>query len=386
MDQMQLLSLLDEGIKSHFPRTMMLSDWMADHPELSGEEVEATARIIEMLKSAGFSVQENLLDLKTAFRATIGSGEPRVALLVECDALPEIGHACGHCLSASMSVLAALALAPLMKEVKGTLEVIGTPAEETFGAKCIMAEKGVFDGLALVVMIHASAKVSAVGYRSLALDGYRFSFKGRSSHAAASPWVGRSALSALELFFHAMALLRLQSRPTARIHGIICDGGSVTNVIPEKAASLFELREIKRDYLNELVSRACDCAHAAAIATETNVNWEKFMPSFDEMIPNPPGERMVGDIYRDLGIQFERCSNPEGSSDIGNVSHRCPALQPMLAVTSHDYALHTRDFAGILKEKEAHEALLKGGLVLGRIALRTFIDEKLRSEMSVILK
>lgn len=386
MSPTMLVSQLDRDIEAFLPEMIDLSDWMAANPELSGEEVEATARIIRILRESGFSVDEKLLGLKTAFRARIGAGEPRVALLVECDALPEIGHACGHCLSASMSILTALSLAPLLEKTEGTLEVIGTPAEETDGAKCLLAERGVFDGLALATMIHASGSGNMAAFRSLALDGYHFTFNGKSAHAAAAPWEGRSALSALELFFHALALLRQEIRPDARIHGIIRDGGTATNVIPEKTSCLVEFRASTRQHLNEIVGRALKCARAASLVTETDVSWKTFMASFDDMNPNPAGERRIEEIFRELGIPFEASGQPSGSTDVGNVSHRCPALQPMLEVTSHGYALHTRDFADIVTEQEAHQALRTGGRILGRLLLQTLGDRDLREDMAASIQ
>lgn len=377
-----IVQRLDEAIEAHRAEAVALSDWMARHPELSGEEFEATARMTKILARAGFSIEQPYAGLATAFRATLGDGSgPQAAILVECDALPEMGHACGHCVHGAMSVLAGLGLSGLMVEPGGTLHVVGTPAEETDGAKCAMSAKGFFDGYDLAVMIHSSPASSTVAFRSLAMDGYRFIFSGKSAHAAAAPWEGQNALNAVQLMFHALDMLRQHVRPEARIHGVIDAGGVAPNIVPERALCRFEFRAPTRAYLDGLTKRCLDCARAAALATGTEVTWEKFESSFDEMIPNLAGEQMIAEIFDELGIPFSPPPVPSGSTDMGNVSQRCPALQPMLAITPHPFPLHTREFAASVTKPEAHEALVLGARVIGRAVLRTLTDETLRKAM-----
>ena len=376
-----LADRLDERIADRAVDAIALSEDLAAHPEISGEEHESSRKIVALLEGAGFSLTYPYADLETAFRATRGGGGPRVALLVEYDALPELGHGCGHNLHGAMSVLAALGLADLIDDVGGTLDVVGTPAEETDGAKCSMADKGLFDGYDLALMIHSGSQTSMAAFRSLAMDGYRFTFRGKAAHAAASPWEGRNALNGLQLLFHAVDMLRQHCRPEARLHGVIDIGGRAPNIVPEKALCRFELRAPTRGYLDDLRERVFDCARGAALATATEVSWEKFESSFDEMVPNEVGEALIEELFEELSIPFTAPAEPAGSTDMGNVSRRCPALHPILAITPQACPLHTREFARAVVGPQAHRALLAGGRILGRAVLKTLLDSSLREAM-----
>lgn len=373
---------LDEGIERFLSDAVELSDWMASNPELSGEEFAATDRIIGLLAREGFSIERPYGGLPTGFKAAKGNEDgPKVAIMVECDALPGLGHGCGHCVHGSMSVLAGLALAGMIDALGGAVHVIGTPAEETDGGKCSMSKAGLFDGYDMALMIHSSGGFNTTAFRSLAMDGYRFTFTGKASHAAGAPWDGKNALNGLQLMFHAVDMLRQHTRPEARMHGVVDNGGLAPNIVPDKAVCRFEFRAPERSYLDGLRSRCLDCAKGAALATGTAVSWETFESGFDEMIPNPPGEAMIGEIYGELGIPFEPPAAPTGSTDVGNVSQRCPALQPLLAITPERYALHTVEFADSVTKPEAHRALSLGARVIGRATLKVLGDESLRRAM-----
>jgi amidohydrolase len=385
MDEKRYRSLcekLDEAIDGAKETAIDLSDWMAANPELSGEEFQAAEKITDLLCRNGFYVEKPYGGLQTAFKASKGNGSsPNVAIMVEYDALPGIGHACGHCVHGAMSVLAGLGLEKLMEEMDGTLHIVGTPAEETDGAKCSMSRNGLFDAYDMAIMIHSSGGVSTTAFRSLAMDGYRFTFKGKAAHAAGAPWEGRNALNAVQLMFHALDMLRQHTIPEGRIHGVIDSGGLAPNIVPETAICRFEFRAPHREYLDGLTSRCLDCARGAALATGTEVSWEKFESSFDEMVPNPPGENMLGEIYGELGISYDPPAAPTGSTDVGNVSQRCPALQPTLAIATERYPLHSVDLAASVTKPEAHDALIQGARIIGRAVLRAFTDPELRVSM-----
>ncbi|EFC91040.1 amidohydrolase [Dethiosulfovibrio peptidovorans DSM 11002] len=386
MDYGQVCSRLDEGVERFLGEAVALSDWMAANPELSGEEFEATDRIVALLSREGFSVERPYGGLPTAFKASRGDEDgPKVAIMVECDALPSLGHGCGHCVHGSMSVLAGLALSEIVESLGGAVHVVGTPAEETDGAKCSMSEAGLFDGYDLALMIHSSGGMNTTAFRSLAMDGYRFTFTGKASHAAGAPWEGKNALNGVQLMFHAVDMLRQHTIPEARIHGVVDDGGKAPNIVPDRAVCRFEFRAPERGYLDGLTSRCMDCARGAALATGTEVSWETFESSFDDMIPNPPGEAMIGEIYDELGVSFDPPAAPTGSTDVGNVSRRCPTLQPLLAITPERYALHTVDFADSVTKPEAHQALALGARVIGRAVVKTLLDRDLASAMKGIV-
>lgn len=375
----QIVSEIDRAIERHSREAIELSDHLARNPEISGQEFESSKKHVELLSRYGFEVKYPFLDIPTAFCARKSNGKgARVALLVEYDALPEIGHACGHCLHGAMSTLAAIGLASVFDKLKGELLVIGTPAEETNGAKVTMADKGVFDDLDLAIMIHSSGNKSYVSYRSLAMDALEFTYRGRPAHAAASPWEGRNALNGLQLFFHAIDMLRQHVEPDVRMHGIIYKGGDAPNIVPEEAICRFYFRFPTRAYLNRLVERARNIASGAAIATETEVTVNNFELSFDNMLANVTAERKMAEIMEELGVEVSEPEGYEGSSDMGNVSHRCPALQPKLAISDVPLVTHSREFAKAVITPKAHEALITGSKALARMAIAVFLNENLR--------
>ncbi len=358
-----------------------LSDDLAAHPELGGEEFRSSRLMADFLKKFGFSVELPFQDIPTAYRGIVGSDGPVVALLAEYDALPGLGHACGHCLSGAMSLLAGSALAPLADEIGGTLWVVGTPSEETNGAKVTMAASGEFDSVTLAAMIHANSDSSLVRYRSLAMDALEFTFRGKAAHASGSPWEGRNALNGVQLLFHALDMMRQHVRPEVRIHGIVTEGGEAPNIVPMEAKALFYFRSPTRKYLQTIMDRILDCARGAAMATQTEVSWENVEYSFDEMAPNDPAEAMMENVFREMGVSFQNPTAPAGSSDVGNISQRCPALQPELSIMDTYAPHHTQEFARAVVTKRAHEAMETGARILARAALKTWMDPDLRKAM-----
>ncbi|MGC9372317.1 MAG: amidohydrolase [Thermovirgaceae bacterium] len=360
------------------PGAIALSDHLAANPETGGEEFDSSRQHVELLKEAGFDVEYPFTGIPTAFRARKGKGTAKVALLAEYDALPTIGHACGHNVSGAMSTLAGIALAGTAGELDGQIQVIGTPAEETDGAKVAMAAKGVFDGLDLALMLHCAGGVSFVPYESLAVDALEFVFSGRTAHASASPWTGKNALNGLQLFFHAVDMLRQHVSPEVRMHGIITAGGEAPNIVPDRAAAKFYFRAPKRATVDEVVAKAKNCARGAALATETEARWETAEISFEAMKRNGPAEGAMEKIMEELGIRLSEAPGPEGSSDMGNVSRCCPALQPHLSITEGPIDLHTREFARATTAPEAHRAMIIGAKGLAAMTLAMMFDAELR--------
>lgn len=383
MNKELLLEKLDREIEKCWPALIALSDDLAANPEVSGKEFSSSRKIVAILKNAGFTVEYPYLDIPTAFRARTGNRDKggRVALMVEYDALPEIGHGCGHNLHGAMSVLAGITLFPLMREFDGELMVVGTPAEEMSGAKVSMADKGVFDGVDLAMMIHCECGRTSVKYISLAMDAIEFTFTG---HAAHSPWEGRNALNGLQLFFHSLDMLRQHIRPDARIHGIYHEGGTAVNVIPERAVGRFYFRAARRSYLDKIMSLVWNCATGCALATDTEVVWKPFEASFKDMLPNKEAEGLLrGILADDFGIFPDENEEFHGSSDMGDVSYRCPALQIKLDVSNgRKIRPHSRDFAEATATDAAHQALKLGAKILGRSALAVYRDEKMRESLN----
>ncbi|MBN2875868.1 MAG: M20 family metallopeptidase [Spirochaetales bacterium] len=378
----RLIQVIDAAIDARAAEAVALSDAMAADPEISEQEFRSSKAHVDFLQKSGFAVEYPFYGLPTAYNGTIVTGKNgRVSLLAEYDALPGIGHACGHNVHGAMSLLAGAGLAPVMPELGGELWVTGTPAEETNGAKITMAAGGLFDDVDLALMIHSTNRNCRVRYRCLAMDGIEFRFKGKTSHAAASPWDGRNALNGAQLFFHAIDMMRQHVRPDVRMHGIYTDGGKACNIVPEAATVHFYFRSPHRVQLNAILEKAYNAAKGAAMATETEVEYSSFELPFDELVPNDSAETMMENVYREMGVSFGPGSGPEGSSDVGNVSQHCPTLQPTLPIIDELYSLHTREFAEATVGPMAHQAIVTGAKILARASLKAFLDPDLRLAM-----
>ncbi len=383
MELRQMIEQLDKNIEKNAPAMEAMSDHFAAHPEISGEEYETSKEIVRVLREAGFEVEYPACGIPTAFVARCGKGGgAKVAILTEYDALPEIGHACGHNIHGSMSVLTGLSLYPILKDAPCELLVVGTPAEETDGAKVKMAEQGLFDGCDFAMMIHSCGGKNLVECRSLAMDALEFTFTGKASHAAASPWDGLNALNGLQLFFHAIDMLRQHVKPEVRMHGIYHYGGAAPNVVPERAVGRFYFRAPKRAYLDEIVEKVLNCARGAALATGTEVSWRNFEGSFMDMLPNGPAEVMARKYFEELGLRVTPTEGFIGSSDVGDVSYRCPAIQPEIDISDEIIEGHTRAFAAATLKPRAKKAMRDGAKIIGRCILEVIADEKSRAKIS----
>ena len=381
-DHASIVERIDTEIEKWSARAIALSDAMAADPEISEQEYRSSKAHASFLQDSGFTVEYPFFGIPTAYNATLRAGQGgKVCIMAEYDALPEIGHACGHNVHGAMSLLAGAALAPIMKEIGGELWVTGTPAEESNGAKIIMARDGLFDTFDLALMIHSGNDKSHVRYRCLAMDSLEFRFTGKAAHAAAAPWAGRNALNGAQLFFHAMDMMRQHVTPDVRIHGIYTLGGAACNIVPEAATVRFYFRAERRAYLNTLMDKVYKAAKGCAMATDTDVEWSSFELSFDDMQPNDAAETMMESVFAECGVPFGPSPGPQGSSDVGNVSMRCPALQPTLSIIDKPYAWHTREFAAATTGPLAHEALVKGARIIALAALRALQDSELRKRM-----
>ncbi|WP_278549817.1 amidohydrolase [Cloacibacillus evryensis] len=373
----------EESVEKNAAAMAAMSDDFAAHPEVSGTEKRTSAKLIEVLKAHGFDVTAPYKDIPYSFTALKGKkGGPKACIMVEYDALPEIGHACGHNLHGSMAVLAACALAPIVEETGGELLVAGTPAEETNGAKVAMAENGLFDDCAFAMMIHSSCGESIAAYRSLALSPWEFTFTGKTSHAAAAPWEGLNALNGLQLFFHAIDMLRQHVRPEVRMHGIVSYGGAAPNIVPERAVGQFYFRAPQNDYLETVVEKVFNCARGAALATGTEVTWRRFELPFKDMTPNETAEKMAAELMESEGFKVSPCEGFMGSSDVGDVTYHCPAIQPELDISAGKvFQAHTRDFAAATLTDAAHDAMRRGARIIGKSVIRVLTEPELREQM-----
>ena len=353
-----------------------ISDWLGAHPEVGGEEHEACCRHAGFLRAHGYEVTAPAFGIETAYLGTRGNGGRRVALLAEYDALAGLGHGCGHNAHGAMSLLAAAGLAAVTDEISGRVEVFGTPAEETYGGKVVMADRGAFDGLDLAMMIHCSGGSSGVPYRALTCRGYEFTFEGKSAHAASAPWQGVNALNAVRILFDSLDMWRQHLRPEVRIMGIVTEGGFAPNIVPERATARFHLRAPEQDMEEDLIAKALDCARGAALCTGTKVSWKLFEEPFDAMKVNPAAERMVQEVFDAFGEPTVKVMPPSGSTDVGNVSWKCPALQPKLDISGGQYVPgHTREFLAACTSPSVHPRIVTGAKILARSLLTVLTDE-----------
>ena len=375
--------LVQQTVERLKPVAVKLSDELAAAPELSGEEYEASRKIVGILEKAGFAVEYPFDGLETAFKAVLDNGEgPSVALMVEYDALPGIGHGCGHNLHGAMAVLAALALADLKELFTGKLYIIGTPDEEKNGAKIKMASDGVFDGMDIAMMIHCSAGISVPAKRFLSLKGCNFTFTGQTAHASACPWNGRNALTAARKFLDLLDARRESFTSDMRVSSVIEDGGKTPNVIPETAVVKVEFRAETAAGLKKVEDIVFKCAKGASIALECDMGWEYDSPiGYFDLMPNDTIENAMSGIFNNLGISFNTGLPPIGSSDVGNVSYSCPVSHPLLAIVDEPINSHTVDFAAATQKPLAYERLATGARALAHLALRTWNDADFRNAM-----
>lgn len=376
-----------ETIDQHAETFRAISRAIGSRPELGHEEYFASGLLTEELERQGFAVERGTLGIATAFIGEYDSGKqgPTIAFLCEYDALPEIGHACGHHLICSMSMIAAVGLKSVIDELGGKIRVYGTPAEETKGAKVPMAEAGLFDDCDIALMAHPYHSFERSG-ESLALDAIQFEYAGVAAHAAASPYEGVNALDAVLSLFHNVNALRQQTRSHARIHGIIDNGGKAPNIIPDYASAKFYVRSANRAYTNELTEKVKRIAEAAALATGTTLTMSNYEFSYDELLTNETLSSQFNANLMEAGIAPEEIESGKdnGSLDLGNVSVRCPAIHPYVKVVDERYLLHTEAFRDAAMAERALDGMIFGAKMLAGtafdVASNPELLERIRAE------
>jgi amidohydrolase len=363
------------------PRIFTISHEIHSHPELGYQEVFASNLLCEALEEQGFVVERGYVGIPTAFCARKGNGQgPRVAFLAEYDALPEIGHACGHNIIATSALSAGIGLGTVVGELGGEVWVIGTPAEETDGAKVIMVNKGAFNEIDAALMVHPHEGTYYLT-ESLALDAIEVEFFGRPSHAAAAPWEGVNALDALLMTFNSLNALRQQVRPDARIHGIVLNGGAAPNIIPDHTIGRFYIRAKKRAYLDELHQKFMACVQGAATATGTRYETRLYENPFDDMQNNLVlAERMRNYLTDVCGVKdVKRAPEMFGSIDMGNVSYVVPGVHVLVDVAQGKPLFpHTHEFRAAVCTPYADAMILRAGKALALTGYDVLADTAFR--------
>jgi amidohydrolase len=365
-----------ELVRQHRDAIVRLSHDIAADPELAYEEVRAAARCVKQLAEAGFAIEQGLGGLPTAFAARLGSSGPHIAICAEYDALPEVGHACGHNIIAASAVGAGLALAPLVEAAGLRLTVLGTPAEERFGGKVDLLNAGAFDDVDAALMVHPSP-YDDYAPTSLGIDEWQVVFRGKASHASSEPHLGINALDGLIAGYNAISMLRQHLRPFQQVHGIITHGGDAPNVVPERAEGLFYLRALTMDDLEDLRQRVRAAFEGAAVSTGSTVEITSVGNVYEPLKPHAGLADAFTAACAALGRTQHldpRGERPGGSTDFGNVGQRVPGLHAMVAVHSWPAVNHQHEFAAHCVTEEADQTLLDSVAALALTALAVADD------------
>jgi amidohydrolase len=348
-----------DSIESQRQQLIQLSLNIHDNPELGFKEEKAAAWLTSYLEDNGFYVERGIAGLTTAFRATYGQGNPRVALLAEYDALPKIGHGCGHNIIATSAVGAAVASKSIIDQLGGSVVVLGTPAEEVFGGKIDMVKAGTFKEIDIAMLVHPDVR-NMPTEEALACSSLEVEFFGRPAHAASQPHKGINALDAMILAFTSINSLRQHIRGDARIHGIITDGGEAPNIVPAHSAAVFLIRALDDDYLTELKDKVLNCFTGASVASGARLEHRWNDRTYAPMKSNMTLAGLFKQNLESLGRQVETC-DPNfglGSTDMGNVSQVVPTIHPTIAIAPREVLIHTPEFATAAASQEGQQGLM----------------------------
>lgn len=366
---------MKENVEQNLDRYMSYVKELYDHPELGNEEFHSMDVLCTELKANGFAVTTGYI-VPTGFIGSYKSGKagPVIAFLCEYDALPEVGHGCGHNLIAGTSLAAGIALKSILDEIGGEVRVIGTPAEENFGGKVSMAQAHVFDDVDVAMMIHPDT-CNALGGRTLALNPLQFEFHGVNAHAC-KPQVGKSALDAAVMSYMSINLLRQFTEPNTFIHGVITQGGEAANVIPAYARLNYYFRGNTMKYVKELSEKAVRCVEGACLATGCTYEVSTYECPYDDCVINYSLATMLKEEYMALGLENikEVDEVPTGSSDIGSVSYCCPALHGYIKIANEEVHGHSKEMASATISEMGRKALHDGALALANVGLRLIVE------------
>jgi amidohydrolase len=372
-----------EKAKSLKDELKKLSEGILKTPELGYEEHASSKAHKEILEKHGFTVEMPYLGMETAFKATFDTGKegPAIAYLSEYDALPGIGHGCGHNILGTTSTGAGILLRYL-EDFNGKVVVFGTPAEETSGGKVDMVNEDAFRDVDVALMAHPADSHMKSG-KSLALEAIEFTFTGRTSHAAASPEKGINALDGVLLMFNNINALREHILPSARIHGIITKGGEAANIVPGEAVAQFYIRATTKAYLMELKEKVLNCAKAGALASGASLEYGNYEKPYDNLVTNQRLSELYTKQLQSVGVsEINEEKGSTGSLDMGNVSHAVPAIHPYFdIIESGDVSAHTVEFRDATKTEYAYTSMIQTLTALALTGLKLSEDRALLKDI-----
>jgi amidohydrolase len=363
------LDSVEDVVRRRGADLVELSHSIHAEPELAFDEHRSCAKAQALVAERGFEITSPAAGLDTAFRADYGSGALVVGVCAEYDALPGIGHACGHNIIAASAVGTALALAEVADDLGLRVALLGTPAEESGGGKALMLQAGTFDDVAVAVMVHPGP-ADIAGARSLALSEVTVEYRGKESHAAVAPHLGVNAADAVTVAQVAIGVLRQQMAPGQLVHGIVTEGGQAVNVIPGRASLKYAMRALESDSLRELEGRMFACFAAGALAAGCEYEIDTPAPGYAELKP----DQWLADVFREEMCRLGRepvpadieANLPMGSTDMGNVTHVLPGIHPVIGVDAGGATVHQRAFADAAAGPSADRAVVEGAIMLAR--------------------
>jgi len=342
---------INQAIMEYLPLGYQILDWMNEHPESSGNEKKTVAFLVKTLKENGYTVTSPVKRIKHSFWARKAEdqkkGKPKVAILCEYDAIEDQGHSLGHSASCAASIVCALALEAAYEDFPFQIDIIGTPNEEVGGAKIAMLTKGMFDSYIFAILTQMGP-YNYPCFKTVAASDLYVHYYGKSAHASINPWEGINALNGVQLFFHALDMLRPQLELGCQVNGIITEGGKIPNEIPKQASAYIYLRANRYQQILKLKERVENCAKGCAIATENQYTNEQLNPTYAEIVPNPVIEQLVFKSMTELGITPNQQQILTYSTDVGNVSLAIPVFCPMISIGKED-ALYSAEFAEDMK-------------------------------------
>ncbi|MGD9142925.1 MAG: M20 family metallopeptidase [Dehalococcoidia bacterium] len=371
MENTELKNAVIKEIDSRSVELENLSRQIHDNPETALEENRAAEWLSGYLEDNGFSLERGICDLPTAFKARYGRDRPAVGVLAEYDALPKIGHGCGHNLIAAAAIAAGTSARTVIDGLGGTVMVIGTPGEELAGGKAIMADRGAFDDVDAAMIVHPGGGNTVV-MNTLACQTLEVEFIGKAAHASAEPEQGINALEAMILSYNAVNSLRQHIKDKARIHGVITDGGEAANIVPAHTAASFFVRAEDDEYLEIVKERVIDCFTGASVATGAELKYKWDDVSYAAMNNNLTMARLFHKNIRELGHEMPLGDDSPwgGSTDVGNVSWLIPTIHPLVSITEEDVLIHTPEFARIA----GSEAGFRSIMIAAKAMAMTLVD------------
>lgn len=382
----EVLQQISQSIDSQKAVYIDASQAIHANPEIGNEEFFASRTLVNLLKNAGFTVETGVAGHETAFYASFGGDlpGPTIAFLAEYDALPGLGHACGHNIIGTTSVAAAIALSETLHATGGRAVVLGTPAEEggpNGSAKGSFVKHGLLEGIDAALMIHPAGKTALTG-RSLAVDPLEFHFYGKSAHAAGSPEKGVNALDAVLQLFNSINALRQQLPDDARVHGIITHGGDAPNIIPEYAAARFYIRGESWKKTADTAEKVRAVAQGAALATGTSVKIVRFQNEVKDLVLTPLLDSVLRSELESVGEQVAESRHYGlGSTDAGNISYVIPTAHPFIKIGPDDLVAHTPEFREAANSDLGNQALIRGAKALANTGYRLLTDAALLAEI-----